>query len=159
MSFDTVFDRVIGHEGGYVNDPNDHGGETKWGISKRSHPDIDIKNLSRDDAKDIYRADFWRPLHGDSMPDSVAFQVFDFAVNSGISTAIRHLQRSVGVADDGYWGQISQAALVAADSRVVVMRLLSSRLDFMTRLSGWSSFGKGWARRIAQNLTYASEDV
>jgi lysozyme family protein len=102
VTYDEAFDRLIGHEGGYVNDPKDPGGETNWGISKRAYPQLDIRALTRDDARRIYRADFWDRVHGDEMYDGVAFQTFDFAVNSGIETAVRYLQRACGVADDGH---------------------------------------------------------
>src|SRR5687767_7997978 len=110
MTFDTAFDRLIGHEGGYVNDPKDPGMETNWGISKRSYPTLNIRALTRDEAKLLYRDDFWKPLNGDSLFDGVAFQLFDLAVNSGISTAIRLFQRALDVADDGHFGPVSQAA-------------------------------------------------
>ena len=95
LTFDQAFDRLIGHEGGYVNDSADPGGETKFGISKRSYPNVDIKNLTREQAKTIYLRDFWQPLGEDAHP-AVKFQAFDFAVNSGIQTAVRKLQAVVG---------------------------------------------------------------
>lgn len=159
MTFDTAFDRLLGHEGGYVNDPNDPGGETNWGISKRSYPAIDIKALTRDGAKAIYRRDFWDRVHADRLPDGVAFQMFDFAVNSGIETAVRALQRAIGVADDGHWGTVSQAAADRMSESDQIMRLNGERLDFMTRLSNWPHHGKGWARRIAGNLRYGAQDA
>jgi lysozyme family protein len=158
VNFDQAFDRVIGHEGGYVNNPADPGGETNWGISKRSYPALDIKSLTRDQAKAIYRRDFWDRVNADRLPDGVAFQIFDFAVNSGIETAVRYLQRALGVADDGHWGRISQAAADAASESDMIMLLSAERLDFMTRLSVWPSFGRGWARRIAGNLRYGAID-
>ena len=159
VKFNTFFDRLIGHEGKYVNNPEDPGGETNWGISKRAYPHLDIKNLTREHAKQIYWTDFWKVINGDSINDGVAFQLFDFAVNSGIQTAIRHLQRAVGVADDGYWGPISQNALDKMTETDVIMLLTAERLDYMTRLKNWANAGKGWARRIAQNLRYGAEDA
>jgi len=156
MDFDTAFERVIGHEGGYVNDPRDPGGETKFGISRRSYPNVDIANLTVDGAKAIYLRDFWLPL-GDAHP-AVKFQVFDFAVNSGIQTAIRKLQAAIGVADDGHWGAVSAARYAAMDTNDVLLRFLAYRLDFMASLKAWDTFGRGWARRIARDLMYAAED-
>lgn len=156
MDFDVAFDRLIGHEGGYVNNPADPGGETQWGISARSYPHLNIRALTREQAKEIYRADFWDVL-GDAHP-AVKFQAFDFAVNSGIQTAIRKLQAAVGVADDGHWGPRSVAALKAMDLNDVLMRFAAQRLFFMTSLSTWTTFGKGWARRVAADLNYAAED-
>lgn len=158
MTFDTIFDRLIGHEGGYVNDPRDPGGETNWGISKRSYPNVDIRNLTREGAKVIYKRDFYDRLNGDKLNDGVAYQLFDIAVNSGIETAIRMYQRALGVADDGHWGAVSQAANIRMDESDQIMRLNAERLDFMTRLSTWPTFGKGWARRIAGNLRYGAVD-
>ncbi len=159
MNFDTAFDRLIGNEGSYVDDPADPGGETNWGISKRSYPSVDIKTLTREQAKQIYFADFWKKIHADQMPAAVAFQTFDFAVNSGIQTAIRYLQAAVGVADDGYWGPVSESAMAAHKEWEVILRLNALRLDYMTRLRGWKDFGRGWARRISTNLLYAAEDT
>jgi len=156
VNFDTAFDRLIAHEGGYVNNPADPGGETNWGISKRSYPDVDIKNLTRDQAKAIYRRDFWEPL-GDAHP-AIKFQVFDFAVNSGIQTAIRKLQAAIKVPDDGHWGPRSASTLAAMDLNDVLMRFAAQRLRFMASLTAWQTFGRGWANRIAGDLEYAAED-
>ena len=157
MTFDTAFDRLFANEGGYVDDPNDPGGETNWGISKRSYPNVDIKNLTRDSAKAIYLRDFWQRIDG--LPDLVIFHVFDFAVNSGIETAVRYLQRAVGVADDGHWGPVSIAAAKLLTPTEIILSLTAERLEYMTKLSNWPSASRGWARRIAQNLHYAETDL
>jgi lysozyme family protein len=157
--FQIAINRLLDNEGGYVNDPNDPGGETKWGISKSSYPNLDISTLTRDQAIAIYKSDFWDKINGDAMPPGIGFQVLDFAVNSGISTAIRALQRAVGVADDGNFGPVSMAALKSADPADTIMRFLAERLLFMTGLSGWASFGRGWARRIAADLRYGAQDT
>ena len=159
MNFDSAFDRLIGHERGYVNDPNDPGGETNWGISKRSYPDLDIAALTREDAKAIYLKDFWLPVQGESLPASIAYQLFDFAVNSGIDTAIRYFQRALGVADDGHFGSYSKAIAAKTSESDMVMGLCAERLDFMTRLRNWPNHGKGWARRIAGQLRYGVQDT
>ena len=158
MDFDTAFDRLMGHEGGYTTGDGDPGGETKWGVSKRSYPDEDIPNLTKDRAKDIFRADFWDRINVGDLPDGVAFQVSDFAYNSGVETAVRYLQRALGVADDGHWGPVSQRAARGASESDTIMRLLAQRLRFLTRLSNWPKAGKGWVNRIATNLDYGAED-
>ena len=158
MNFQDAFDRLIGHEGGYTEGKDDPGGETNWGISKRSYPNIDIKNLTRDGAKAIYLRDFWNRIKGDKLYDGVAYQLFDFAVNSGIETAVRYFQRAIGVADDGHWGPLSQAAADAMSETDSLMLINAERLDFMTRLSNWPHASKGWSRRIAQNLRYGAQD-
>lgn len=158
MTFDDACDRVLGHEGRYVNNPKDPGGETNWGISKRSYPTVDIRHLTREGAKDIYRRDFWNRINADRLCDGVAFQLFDFAVNSGIETAVRYFQRALGVADDGHWGPISQAAADGTSESDQIMLVLAERLDFMTRLSNWEDASRGWARRIAANLRFGAKD-
>ena len=153
MTFDQAFDQLISHEGGYVFDPRDPGGETKFGISKRSYPTIDIRGLTLADAKAIYRRDFWDRAQCDRLPPDLAFDVFDAAVNSGIGQAIRWLQRSVNVADDGVVGPLTLAQVQwFDDTSALRARFSGHRLDFMTKLSTWDHFGRGWARRIATNL-------
>lgn len=158
MNFQESFDRLIGHEGGYVNNPKDPGGETKWGISKRSYPNLTIVTLTREDAKGIYKRDFWDLLKADKLPSAIAYQLFDFAVNSGISTALRYYQRALGVADDGIWGPVSQAAAEDVSLTDQMLLLNAERLEYMTKLKNWPDFSRGWARRIAKNLRYAAAD-
>lgn len=157
--FELTFDRLMGHEGGYVNDPLDPGGETNWGISKRSYPNEDIKGMTRERAKVLFKRDFWDAVGADRLPPSVAFQLADFAYNSGPTTAIRAFQRALGVADDGHFGAASAAALARTPESDQVMRLNAERLFFMTGLKNWPVAGKGWARRIAQNLRYGAIDA
>lgn len=157
ISFDVAFDRLIGHEGGYVNDPNDPGGETKWGISKRSYPKLDIFNLTREAAKGIYLTDFWERVPG--IPDSVKFQAFDAAVNHGIEHAIRMLQRAIDVADDGRWGPVSKGAALHMAESDILMLFIAERAEYFTKLVNWPNHGKGWIRkRIADNLRFAAQD-
>jgi len=152
MNFDEAFEILVGHEGGYVNHPDDPGGETKYGITKRTYPDIDIKGLTLEGAKEIYRRDFWDRLQADSLPESVRFDLFDTAVNSGPGTACRLLQRAVGVAEDGSIGPLTLSAVGRMTAWEVRAKFNACRLHFMTDLSVWPTFGKGWARRIAANL-------
>ena len=153
MTFDQAFDKLINHEGGYIFNPHDPGGETKFGISKRSYPHLDIHSLTLADAKTIYRRDFWDRAQCDKLHPDLAFDLFDGAVNSGIGQAIRWLQRAVGVADDGVVGPLTLASINREnDTSAIRARYSGHRLDFMTRLSTWDVFGKGWARRIAFNL-------
>ena len=168
MDFNTAFERLIDSEGGYTDDPNDGGNwtggrqgagvlkGTKFGIAANTYPLLDIKGLTVEQAKAIYRRDFWDVL-GNARP-SITFQVFDFAVNSGIGTAIRKLQDAIGVADDGQWGPLSAAALEQMDENDVLLRLIGLRLEFMSKLKAFDVYGRGWSRRIAKNLLYAAQD-
>lgn len=98
-SFEKAFSITVGHEGGYVNDPKDNGGETKYGISKRSYPDLDIKALTLDEAKSIYYADFWKTkkMDLDELPEKIAIELFDTAVNMGSYTARKMLQEALNL--------------------------------------------------------------
>lgn len=156
--FYEFIERILGHEGGYVNHPDDPGGETQWGISKRSYPSVDIKKLQRVDAIEIYKKDFWERIHGDEMPKALAFQALDSAVNSGIARTVRWLQKAAGVTPDGYWGPVTREAIKLKGEADMVLIFNGHRLEFMTQLDTWSIFGKGWARRIAANLMYAARD-
>ena len=155
MTFDIAFAKLIGHEGGYVHDLRDTGGETKYGISKRSYPNVDIADLNLDDAKAIYKRDFWDRAQCDRLHPDLAFQVFDGAVNSGIGNSIRWLQEAAGVAVDGVVGPLTLRRVGDMDTSIIVARYNGVRLKFMTSLSTWDVFGRGWARRIAANLMEA----
>lgn len=150
--FDQCFDKLISHEGGYVNDSRDPGGETKFGISKRAYPQVDIKALTLDAAKAIYKRDYWDRAQCDKLPPALAYLLFDAAVNSGIGQAIRFLQRALNLADDGVLGPLTLATVQRMDAESVAVRFLAQRLEFMTKLSTWDTFGKGWARRIADQM-------
>jgi lysozyme family protein len=159
MPFDTSFDRLLGSEGGYTAGRGDPGGETHWGISKRSYPKLNIKALTREQAKAIYRKDFWNYIEADKLPFSITYQLFDFAVNSGIKVAITHFQHALKVDADGIWGPLSAAAAAKMSETDMLMLLLAERLEFMADLGNWRLAGRGWVRRIAANLRYGSIDT
>ena len=155
MTFDEAFVKLIDHEGGYVDHPNDPGGRTKYGISQRTYPGEDIRNLTLERAKDLYRRDFWWAAGCDAVPDAVKFDLFDMAVNSGVKTAIRTLQRAVGTEPDGVLGPVTLQAIQSMHAARLVARFNGHRLQFMSSLSTWPAFGRGWANRIAKNLIEA----
>ena len=158
-AFAQMIERVLSHEGGYVNNPADPGGETQWGIAKRSYPQLDIRRLTRAAAIEIYRADFWARVQGDKLHPAVAYQALDAAVNHGIGNAVRWLQRAAGVADDGAIGPVTIAALARHDPADLVLLFNAERLAFYTKLSTWPVFGKGWINRVAGNLRYGAADA
>jgi lysozyme family protein len=155
MNFDQAFERLIGHEGGYVNNPADPGGETKFGISRRAYPLEDIKRMTLDRAKALYLRDYWGPAGCDAVPDGIKFDLFDLAVNSGITTAVRLLQNAVGVSADGVLGHVTLQAVNSMPVARLVARLNGWRLAFMANTPQFDTFGRGWARRIAANLKEA----
>jgi lysozyme family protein len=156
--FDAVFIRSIGNEGGYVNNPRDPGGETKFGISKRSYPDVDIAGLTADAAKAIYWRDFWTKGHMDQMAPVLAFQVFDAAINHGLAPAIRMMQHSMGLAPDGVVGPITSAAIADCDPHKIAILIVAERLMLWPNLNTFDTFGAGWMRRAGQDLQYLVKD-
>ena len=156
--FLDLVDRVLSHEGGYVNDPNDPGGETKWGISKRSYPHLNIKDLTRQDAIAIYQRDFWQRVQGDKLPVPFVFQALDAAVNHGIGNAVRWMQRAAGVADDGVIGPVTLAAVARQEPADLVLNFNAERLEFYAKLQTFDHYGRGWTRRVAKNLRFAAQD-
>ena len=96
IAFKTAFDELMILEGGYINDSLDKGGETKYGICKKSYPDLDIVNLTVDDAKIIYYRDFWNKYDYDTILDSrIAKKVFHMTVNAGAKQSHLILQRAL----------------------------------------------------------------
>lgn len=152
MSFDAAFRRTLAHEGVVSHHPSDPGGLTKWGISQRAYPGVDIEALTLAQARDIYRRDYWDALRLSDLPDRIAAEVFDAAVNSGRRPAVMWLQRALSVNADGVIGPATISAAKQADPAVIAAKLLGYRLSHMTDLSTWPAFGRGWARRIASNL-------
>lgn len=168
--FDKYMGRLLSAEGGLSLDNKDPGNwtgglvgvgklvGTKYGIAANTYPTLDITNLTKQQAILIYRKDFWERYHVDVMPGAVAYSVLDGLVNSGPVNAIRWLQQACGVADDGHWGPQTGAAVASMDPCDLLLKYNSKRLLFMTKLSTWQTYGKGWASRIAQNLLYGAED-
>lgn len=156
MQFDDAFDMLIGHEGGYANDPHDPGGETMWGVTARvARADGylgDMRSLPRDRAKDIYRAKYWDAIQADELPPEIRFTVFDSAVNSGTGQAVKWLQRALDVGEDGVIGPMTIDAALRTNGLRLAVRINATRLDFMTSLPTWGAYGRGWARRVAANL-------
>ena len=155
MNFDTAFAKLIGHEGGYVDHPSDPGGATNFGITQRSYPGEDIRGMTLERAKLIYRRDFWGPAGCESVPEAIRFDLFDMAVNSGVRAAVKTLQKAVQETEDGVLGPRTLQATSSMQGSRLVARFNGVRLAFMAGLPNWPAFSRGWARRIADNLMSA----
>lgn len=155
MNFDAAFTALIGHEGGYVNNRNDAGGETKFGISKRAYPAEDIPNLTLDRAKALYLRDYWGPAGCDAVPDALKLQLFDMAVNSGVRASLKTVQVAVGETADGILGPRTLLAIQSMPAARLIARFNGARLALLADLNDWPAFGRGWARRVAKNLMEA----
>lgn len=155
MNFTEALQHVLKHEGGYIDHPSDPGGETNYGITvavARENGYLgDMRTIPMSVVESIYKRKYWDKVRADEMPESVRFALFDYAVNSGPGAAIRALQRVLDVADDGVLGPMTIAA-AQSQSEGLGARLNGYRLKFMTDLKIWPTFGRGWARRIADNL-------
>lgn len=162
-NFDIAFRQTLGHEGGYVNDPSDPGGETNWGISKRSYPELDIASLTALDAKQIYRRDYWDRLGLDKLNSGhIAAEMFDTAVNAGRTNATKIAQRALNylgedLAEDGDCGSVTIAALnkwSAKDERALFVCLNGFQfLHYYSITQGndrLKRFARGWTKRIQQ---------
>jgi lysozyme family protein len=160
MSFDASFFALIGNEGGYSNHVADPGGETMHGITKRVAVENgytgEMRDLPLSKAKEIAKAKYWDKYHCDKLPPKVAFQVFDAAYNGGYP--VKWLQQAAKVRVDGIIGPATVRAVSEADPDKIIMRFDAYRLQYMAGLSSWTTFGRGWANRIAGNLISASEE-
>jgi lysozyme family protein len=168
MDFEQSFTLLIGNEGKYKADSSDKGdwtgGEigrgtlqgTKYGISAASYPDYIIRDINLEAAKAIYLRDFWNKVKADMLPDAIRFDMFDTAVNSGVSRAVKLLQRTIGIKEDGLLGlQTLQAvSKYAFDPQRLDKGFNAYRLLFIASLgkAEWEAYGRGWVVRIANNL-------
>lgn len=160
--FDDIFERLMKHEGGYVNHPSDPGGETMWGVTKRvavAHGYTGaMRDLPKATAQAITDKSYYQAIKADKLDRLIAWQLTDAAYNHGNKQAVKFLQRAVGVSADGLIGERTLAAVAAADKNDVVYLFNAERLEFYANLSTWKTFGKGWTRRVASNLRYAASD-
>jgi lysozyme family protein len=159
-SFKQSLALVLAHEGGFVNNPRDPGGATNCGVTQAVYDAYrklhglalrSVRQIDPMETKDIYISQYWRRIRGDELPAGIDYAVFDFAVNSGVSRAIRYLQRQLGVDDDGSLGNVSIEAVFAAtrkDEEMFVIEYCANRVAFLRSLATFPDFGKGWVRRV-----------
>jgi lysozyme family protein len=160
--FLKAFEYVMKHEGGYSNNPQDQGGETKFGISKRSYPHLDIKNLTRDQAKQIYFVDFWMKAKCEDIADeNLAIKLFDLAAHTGIQQANRLIQRALRAAgapvtEDGIIGPVTLAAINKADPTDLLAALKSEAAGYYRMIAqanpSQQKFIEGWLNRAYHNI-------
>ena len=155
--FDEIIEGVLKHEGGYVNDPTDLGGETNYGITKRFYPDVDIKNLTKEGAKEIYKKDYWDKNKVDDLPDDLKHIYFDMCVNQVRGTAVRVLQRAINgkggkIAVDGGFGPGTKGALAKYKPSVERVRCyrLKHYYDLVNKKPEQEKFLFGWYRRALE---------
>ena len=151
--FENAIDEILMNEGGYVNDPSDRGGETKFGISKRAYPNVDIKNLTTDEAKVIYKRDYWDKIKGDDITDDlVALEIFDTAVNMGARTSSKLVQMVVGCHPDGIIGIKTLQKINSLDVELLVSKFRLSKiaryLYLVKKRPANRKYLYGWINRV-----------
>ena len=155
VEFDEIIEVVLHHEGGYVNDPKDPGGETNFGIAKRSHPDVDIANLTKDGAKEIYKEHYWDRNKVEDLPEELRHIYFDMCVNQGRSRAVRIMQRAANAKGanlkvDGGMGPKTIAAMDGVELDRVRAYRVKYYADLVTRKPDLEKFYFGWFRRALE---------
>lgn len=157
-NFQTCLNAVLAHEGGWADHPEDPGGATMKGITigtyrawkGRSVSKAKLRAISDAEVAAIYRKKYWDAVRGDDLPSGLDFVAFDAAVNSGVSRGTKWLQGAVGVTADGKIGPNTLSAARAVDPIRAVNAACDARMQFLRRLKGWPTFGKGWSRRVAE---------
>lgn len=164
-NFDDCLEMLLKHEGGYVNHPQDPGGETNLGVTRKvweewigkpAAPDA-MKKLTVKDVAPLYKKLYWDKVRGDDLPGGVDWAVFDWAVNSGTGRAAKALQKVVGVTPDGGIGPATLAAVEKKDPKEIVQDMADAREAFYRGLRTFDTFGRGWLRRNEETLHTAIE--
>lgn len=164
---------VLGHEGGYVNHPLDPGGATNKGVTQRVYdayrrvhglPTRSVRYIESGEVKIIYKENYWNLVRGDILPAGLDYAMFDFAINSGVSRAIKYLQAGLGFTGediDGVIGDLTRTRVneaAKANEVLLIQKLCEDRMRFVRGLKTFKTFGKGWTRRIMGNLDGAQPD-
>jgi lysozyme family protein len=153
-TFDDAFTALMVNEGGYVDNPADPGGATRWGCTERvarAHGYTGaMQDLPQSFAHDVAKAEYWDKYLCDQFDGRIGFQVFDAAYNGGHPA--QWLQMAAGVTADGQIGAQTIAAVRATDPLKIIMRFDAARIRYLDSLPVWPAFGKGWMNRIADNL-------
>ena len=161
-NFGNCLKLTLQHEGGYVNHPRDPGGATNYGVIQRTYdgwrkamgkaPQT-VRDITMGEVHSIYRNNYWRKVKGDYIPIGIDYTVFDASVNSGTGRGPKWTQAALGLRPDGIVGPKTIAALEALDEQGVVTTIKKAngrRLGFLKGLRHWSTFGRGWSRRVLE---------
>jgi len=157
-TFEFAMRHLLRHEGGFVNHPKDPGGMTNLGVTKavwdahtgKSASEADMRALTQEAVRPIYKARYWDAVHGDDLPHGVDHCLFDCAVNSGPGRAVKIAQYILHQKVDGSLGPKTLAAICGADPVEFIEDYSQRRLEFLQSLPTWKTFGKGWGKRVAE---------
>lgn len=156
-NFQRALKLVLAHEGGWADHPKDPGGATMKGVTIGTYRQYvnptgtkeDLRKITDAQLAEVYRRHYWDAVRADDLPDGVDYAVFDFAVNSGPSRAVKYIQAVVGASQDGKIGPATLKAIAAANPAQVINSLCDDRLAFLKKLPTWKTFGKGWSSRVS----------
>jgi lysozyme family protein len=162
-NFDDALAAVLEHEGGFVNHPKDPGGMTNLGVTKRvwetwvgkTVSEADMRALTPATVAPMYRKQYWDAVKGDELPSGLDYLMFDFAINAGVSRAIRTMQKAIGTTPDGAIGPKTMQALRDADPDALIAKFSDEKETFYRSLPTFAAFGKGWLRRVAEVKSHA----
>ena len=157
-NFERCLALVLKSEGGFVNNPADPGGMTNLGVTKKTYEawvnrtvdEAEMRGLTPDDVAPLYQRNYWDKVAANSLPVGVDYCLFDTAVNSGPSQAVKFIQRALNVVVDGVLGQQTIAAANQRDAAELIEQFCEERLQFMQSLKTWPTFGRGWQRRVEE---------
>lgn len=162
-NFDACLEIVLKHEGGYVNHPKDPGGETNMGVTKRVYEEWggtkNMRDLTFEDVAPIYKKNYWDRVKGDSLPAGLDLCVFDFGVNAGTGRSAKYLQTLVGAGADGAIGPgtLGKVAEYVEENglEATISAFQGKRQEYYESLQTFSTFGKGWTRRVNETTELA----
>lgn len=166
-NFDVALRYVLGHEGGYINHPDDPGGPTNFGVTQRVYDSWrlregqakqSVRKITADEVAAIYRRQYWDAVCGDDLPSGVDYAVFDFAVNSGQARSARYLQKCIGANRDGIVGAETVSKASEMDEADLIASLCEARLKYVRGLKKYKTFGRGWERRIRGDIEGVQAD-
>jgi lysozyme family protein len=153
-NFKECLNLVLKSEGGWVNNPNDPGGETNLGVTKRvweeyvGHPVKTLKDLSKDDVAPLYELKYWRPCYCEVLPRGLDFVVFSMGVNAGPGRSVKLLQQSIGCVPDGVIGPKTRELISSSNGADIIKKFSETRREYYRALKTFPIFGKGWLARV-----------
>lgn len=166
-NWNKSFDLVIVNEGGYVDNKLDPGGATNWGCTQAVWEGYighkvsvdDMKALTKEDVKPLYKKRYWDAIHGDALPSGLDYCIFDCAINSGVNRSAKIIQEIVGVFADGAIGNNTVSAITQLNPVTAINEFCDKRQAFLESLKTFPVFGKGWSKRVSEVRIRALEMV
>ena len=158
------FELMLKSEGGFVNHPQDPGGMTNLGVTKRvweewvgrESNEKEMRSLTPAMVEPLYKRKYWDACRCDELPEGLDYLVFDFAVNAGPGRSIKTLQTAVGATPDGIIGPKTLAAVRAVDPHELIEKFSVAKTQFYESLPTFPTFGRGWLNRVADVKVKAS---